>query len=142
MQKYPHIYERCTVTLTPELKANPNLYYFEKDYRDLTYMGLCPSYFLAFLSEVKQKDSGKICSYSNVSKMYDAVKFGSCTVNRLLSMDFYSQVDGFPTPLEAGNIKINLTPQPTQQPTRCSCSKHNNTAAAATTRMLPSQQKQ
>ena len=82
------IYEECTILVSQELWADATNYYTEKDIRDLVYSGLDPQYFLAFLSEMRIKDNGKHSSVSNISKFYDALKFGSKISKRLLSVTF------------------------------------------------------
>ena len=67
-------------------------YYTDKDMRDLVYSGLDPQYFLVFLSHMCIKDNGKHSSVSNISKFYDALKFGSKISKRLMSMNFYAEV--------------------------------------------------
>ncbi len=69
-------------------KAEPNLYFTEKDTGYLIYSGIDPMYFLAFLLDVKKKANGKLASYSHISKFYDAIKYGSRVSNKLLSVDF------------------------------------------------------
>jgi len=76
-EQYPMIYEECTILVSQELRADATNYYTKKDIRDLVYSGLDLQYFLAFLSEMHIKDSGKHSSVSNISKFYDALKFGS-----------------------------------------------------------------
>ena len=94
-ENYGDIYELCTCIVSPEDRANPELFYTDKDIRDLTYSGLDPIYFLAFLSDVKTKANGKLSSFSHMSKFYDAIKYGSKISNKLLSVEFYSNVDTF-----------------------------------------------
>ncbi len=57
-ENYGDIYELCTCIISPEDRANPELYYTDRDIRDLTYSGLDPIYFLAFLSDVKKRPMG------------------------------------------------------------------------------------
>ncbi len=85
----------CTSIISPDNKANLNLYYTNKDIRHLTYSGLDPIYFLAFLSNIKKETNGKLASYSHISKFYNAIKYGSRVSNKLLSVDVYSRVDTF-----------------------------------------------
>ena len=76
-EQYHTIYEECTILVSQELRPDATNYYTEKDIRDLVYSGLDLQYFLAFLSEMRIKDNGKHSSVSNISKFYDALKFGS-----------------------------------------------------------------
>ena len=69
-ENYGDIYELCTCIISPEDRANPELYYTDRDIRDLTYSGLDPIYFLAFLSDVKKKANGKLSSFSHMFKFY------------------------------------------------------------------------
>ena len=94
-EQYPTFYKECTFLMSQELWAEPTNYYTQKDIRDLVYSGLDPQYFLAFLSEMRIKDNGKHSSVSNISKFYDALKFGSKISKRLLSVTFYAEVDKF-----------------------------------------------
>ena len=71
------------------------MYYYPQDHCDLAYSGLDVSYFLAFLSEMKKKDNGKIALYSHISKFYDAIKYGSKVAGCHLSLEFYSKTDTF-----------------------------------------------
>jgi hypothetical protein len=94
-EQYPLIYEECTIIVSQEERADLTKYYTDKDIRDLVYSGLDPQYFLAFLSQMRIKDNGKHSSVSNISKFYDALKFGSKISKRLMSVHFYSEVDQF-----------------------------------------------
>jgi hypothetical protein len=76
-KEYPSIYEECTVIMPAEQHTDPTNYFTDKDIRDLTYSGLDPVYFLAFLSQMQIKNNGKHSSVSNISKFYNALKFGS-----------------------------------------------------------------
>jgi hypothetical protein len=76
-EEYPSIFEECTVIVSAEQCADPTNYFMDKDIRDLSYSGLDPIYFLAFLSQMQIKNNGKHSSVSNISKFYDALKFGS-----------------------------------------------------------------
>ena len=87
---YPDIFEHSTVLISQEQRNDPVMYYYPQDHRDLKYSGLDVSYCLAFLSEMKKKDNGKIVLYSHISKFYDAIKYGSKVVGRHLSLEFYS----------------------------------------------------
>mgnify|MGYP006157755839 CR=1 FL=1 len=92
---YPEVYEHATVLISQEQRDDPGMYFYPQDIRDLTYSGLDVSYFLAFLSEMKEKENGKVASYSHVSKFYDAIKYGSKIAGRHLSLDFYTKTDTF-----------------------------------------------
>ena len=92
---YPDIFEDVTVLISQEQRDNPAMYFYPQDHRDLKYSGMDVSYFLAFLSEMKKKDNGKIASYSHISKFYDAIKYCSKVAGRHLSLDFYSKTDTF-----------------------------------------------
>jgi hypothetical protein len=92
---YPDIFEDATVLISQEQRDDPAMYYYPQDLRDLKYSGLDVSYFLAFLSEMKKKENGKIASYSHISKFYDSIKYGSKVVGRHLSLEFYSKTDTF-----------------------------------------------
>ena len=92
---YPDIFEDATVLISQEQRDDPAMYFYPQDHRDLKYSGMDVSYFLAFLSEMKKKDNGKIASYSHISKFYDAIKYGSKVAGRHLSLDFYSKTDTF-----------------------------------------------
>ena len=85
----------CTCIISSDNRANPELYYSDKDVRDLTFAGIDSIYFLAFLSDVKTKENGKLSSYSHMSKFCDAIKYVWQVTNKLLSIDFYSKVDTF-----------------------------------------------
>ena len=92
---YPDIFEDATVLISQEQRDDPAMYFYRQDQRDLKYSGMDVIYFLAFLSEMKKKDNGKIASYSHISKFYDAIKYGSKVAGRHLSLDFYSKTDTF-----------------------------------------------
>ena len=92
---YPDIFEDATILISQERRDNPAMYFYPQDHRDLKYSGMDVSYFLAFLSEMKKKDNGKIASFSHISKFYDAIKYGSKVAGHHLSLDFYSKTDTF-----------------------------------------------
>ena len=94
-EKYPDLFEHATVLLSDADRADPGKYYTSKDVRDLVYTGLSPDVFAAFLSEKKKKENGKLTSYSNLSKYYCAIKWGSTTSCRLLPSIFYSKIDAY-----------------------------------------------
>jgi hypothetical protein len=48
-QNYNDSYETSTVLISDDARADPNNYYTAKDIRDLTYTGLDPDLFIAFL---------------------------------------------------------------------------------------------
>ncbi len=93
-KKYGDIYELCTCIISPKAHANLELYYTERDIRDLTYSGLDPINFLAFLTDVK-KANVKLSSFFHMSKFKDAVKYSSKISNKRLSVEFYSKIDTF-----------------------------------------------
>ena len=94
-EQYPAIYEECTILVSQDERANPTKYFSDKDIRDLVYAGMDPQYFLAFLSQMRIKENGKHSSVSNISKFYDALKFGSKISKRLMSVHFFAEVDQF-----------------------------------------------
>jgi hypothetical protein len=95
-QNYNDSYETSTVLISDDARADPNNYYTAKDIRDLTYTGLDPDLFIAFLSNQKiLANSDKFASFSHLSKFYCAIKWGSTTSGRLLPSIFFSKVDHF-----------------------------------------------
>ena len=94
-EKYPDLYEHSTILLSDTDRSDRSKYYTSKDMRDLTYTGLNPDVFIAFLSEQKTKQNGKLSSYSHLNKYYCAIKWGSTTCSRLLPSLFYSKVETF-----------------------------------------------
>jgi hypothetical protein len=70
-QNYNDSYETATVLISDDARADPNNYYTTKDIRDLTYTGLDPDLFIAFLFNQKiLADSDKFASISHLSKFY------------------------------------------------------------------------
>ena len=94
-KNYPTFYENCTRIITPEEKADPNKFYYEKDERDLIYAGFDPWYLLAFLGVAKVKANGKYCTPSNLSKFHNAIVWGAGRANQYLSLDYYTRVGDF-----------------------------------------------
>jgi hypothetical protein len=92
---YPDIFEDAIVITSHEQKDDPAMHYYPQDYCDLKYSGMDVNYFLVFLLEMKKKDNGKILSYSHVSKLYNAIKYGSKVARCHLSLEFYFKTDTF-----------------------------------------------
>ena len=77
-EKYPDACDASTIVVTVKMHAGPSLYYFDLDEYDLKYVGLDPQYSLAFLAELKNSKPGdKYYGVSPMSKLYDAIKWGS-----------------------------------------------------------------
>jgi hypothetical protein len=95
--QYPDSFEHTTIIVSAEAKSNANIYFYEKDIRDLLYTGLDPKLFQAFLSQKKylKNGNGTLCSYSHLSKFYMAVKWGSTTASGHLPLSFYSEMDAY-----------------------------------------------
>lgn len=86
----------CTSIISSDDNTNPNLYFTNKDIRELTYSGLDLMYLLTLFSDIKKKKANeKFASPSHMSKFYDAITYGSSVVNKLFLVDFYSTVDTF-----------------------------------------------
>ena len=83
----------CTCIVSPEDKANLELYYTSQDIHDLTYSGLDPMCSLAFLSVVQNGKWEIVILLTHLQ--VDAIKYGLRVSNKWLSVDFYSKVDTF-----------------------------------------------
>ena len=69
--------------------------YWHKNKSDLVYRGFNVLLFKAFLTTKINKANGKVCSYPQIRKYFDAVLYGAKESKELLPHDFYSDMDKF-----------------------------------------------
>ena len=86
-KQYPTINEECTILVSQELRADATNYYMEKDTGTLSNLTSThiASFLFPFLSEMCINCNVKHYSVSNITKLHDAMKFGSTISKRLLS---------------------------------------------------------
>ena len=71
-------------------------FFFQGKYkRDFIYRGFNVTFFIHFLTKIKRKADGKLKSYVDLRKYYDAMKWGATTAGEELPSKFYSTVDSF-----------------------------------------------
>ncbi len=63
--------------------------------RDLVYEGLRVDMVLAYMAGTKHKEGQTIYPYLHMHKVHDAILFGARTVEQLLSISYYSEMDSF-----------------------------------------------
>ena len=93
-EEYEEYFERGTYVLTDAQKADASKYYFNND-RDLRYQGLNVQMVIAFCSNKKKKENGKLVSASNLSKYGDAIKWGATTAGEVLPTSFHVEFETF-----------------------------------------------
>jgi hypothetical protein len=91
---YPNYYE-VGVRALSEAECADQTKHFYTNTHDIIYTGLNVQFVLAFLSDVKEKENGKIAGFSHIRKFHDAIIYGSSSANQPLPPLYYIEIDKF-----------------------------------------------
>ena len=103
MVEYPDYFEVGTRILSQEERLDPTKFYHTCN-RDIVYEGLRVEMVLAYMAATKKKHteqvnqapiSNKIYSFTHMRKIHDAILFGARTAKKILSTNYYAEMDSF-----------------------------------------------